>query len=547
MFKTLVLVALSSVLLMHPSAAQLPVPPGSLDLQGQLLELTPEHLLVLHFEGGASDADLNGDGDKQDYVVSLRHHGSGRSQLFPVAISQVHWLRDPSTGEFSRYIALYVRESDHSVDLNGDGDLADEGAMLIDVRFRKLIKLPFAVKMSSIRFSGDSIAFSVSEAQQAAADLNGDGDASDFVVHVHDLKSQVTTNVGIASGGFSLDVRATGSGFAVLVWEFAQGGIDLGGDGLVSGNVMHLVSQAGLATNTGIAPLGHVVVGDAIVLAGSESFSGEDFDGDGVVSTNKALLLLDVETGNADYLGVSDLLLGLGTFTTSTIAPYAYTQFDGEILRVNTLDGTLATVDSMPVPVGEDLAVVYVPESGVSDLNGDGDFGDVVIHLADVETQTPATNLGVSTQPIFNQPVAKGADGVVVTTISEKSQGNRDRNLDGDTKDFTLLVHHVASGQNHEVPLGVVQFETSSGLVAFLVSEAGNGSANLNHDGDAKDHVLHVMNVRTGQLMNLKAGTASFQLVGRRLAWTVSEQDEGGSDFNGDGDSLDLFVHMLEL
>src|SRR5438874_12739824 len=83
----------------------------------------------------------------------------------------------------------------------------------------------------------------------------------------------------------------------------------------------------------------------------------------------------------------------------------------------------------------------------------------------------------------------------------------------------------------------------SGDWVAFLVPEENR---DLNGDGDTKDSVLHVVDVRTLQVINL--GLAGDPLLaaqnagppvaiaGNTLAVLVSEQYQGNKDLNGDGD-----------
>ena len=67
------------------------------------------------------------------------------------------------------------------------------------------------------QLDGNRVAFRVSESRQGATDLNGDGDALDFVLHVYDAVADATVNVGLdAAGDFQLD----GNRVAFSVSEF---------------------------------------------------------------------------------------------------------------------------------------------------------------------------------------------------------------------------------------------------------------------------------------------------------------------------------------
>ena len=68
--------------------------------------------------------------------------------------------------------------------------------------------------------SGDYAVVRVYESAQGGQDLNGDGDLFDCVLHVYDFRSQQLTNLGLAL----LDQALFDSPFAsCLVWEFKQG------------------------------------------------------------------------------------------------------------------------------------------------------------------------------------------------------------------------------------------------------------------------------------------------------------------------------------
>ena len=69
-----------------------------------------------------------------------------------------------------------------------------------------------------------------------------------------------------------------------------------------------------------------------------------------------------------------------------------------------------------------------------------------------------------------------------------------------------------------------------------------------NLDGDAEDAVLHVIEPKAGEILNLKLAAATVpgpfgsrnpispQLDGQRLTFVAVESEQGGVDLNGDGD-----------
>ncbi|MGH9391804.1 MAG: hypothetical protein ACRD1Z_19555, partial [Vicinamibacteria bacterium] len=98
---------------------------------------------------------------------------------------------------------------------------------------------------------GDFVAMRTSEARSGGTDLNGDGDATDFVLQVFDWSTGLVRNTGLeASGGF----RMAGRYIAFTVLESRQGGTDLNGDGDTADLVQHIYdAETGVATNLGLA------------------------------------------------------------------------------------------------------------------------------------------------------------------------------------------------------------------------------------------------------------------------------------------------------
>ena len=79
------------------------------------------------------------------------------------------------------------------------------------------------------------------ESAQGGTDLNGDGDATDFVVHVFNASNRQTTNLGLAATSGSLQGDGQLLGFRVR--ETEQGNTDLNGDGDTNDDVLHVFRQ----------------------------------------------------------------------------------------------------------------------------------------------------------------------------------------------------------------------------------------------------------------------------------------------------------------
>ncbi len=206
----------------------------------------------------------------------------------------------------------------------------------------------------------------------------------------------------------------------------------------------------------------------------------------------------------------------------------------------------LAVSSFPPFDVDGDLVAFSVSESDQGDLNGDGDTSDPVLHVFDAATgMTTNVELAFSTLGNFD-------GGRVAFAVSESGQGGTILNGDGDTNDNVLHVFDAATGTTTNLGLAASfgRIVVDGTLVAFLVSESGQGGTNLNSDGDSNDAVVHVFDAAAGVTTNLGLAAAKVDLDGGLLAFAVSESgqgDEGGTDLNSDGDSGDLVVHVAVL
>jgi len=212
------------------------------------------------------------------------------------------------------------------------------------------------------------IAFVVDESAQGNADLNGDGDAEDAILHVFDARTQSTTNMRIAvQGSFTEGLALSDEFLAFAVDEQANGMTDVDGDGQADdvALLVYDLSKApfGLAVpGLGLPnPLGfrnprralvdaHPTIADGLVgFFAAESLASGDLNGDGDVLDYAVLQLFDP---------------GSGIVLNSSLATSGWSQA--------VIAGTWT---------------VLVSEDGQGqDLNGDGDTLDLVIHTYDPRT-----------------------------------------------------------------------------------------------------------------------------------------------------------------
>lgn len=189
-------------------------------------------LLLSVDEAPNGGVDRNGDGDGFDTVLHVYDVPSGVTTNLTTALSLGGPMR---SGD--RLIALIVDEDDQGADFNLDGDIDDLVVGVYDRvggTFANTVLQTFDAKVLS---SGGTLVFCVSEAQQGA-DLNGDGDADDFVLHAWDAETGTASSLGLQRQG----LRGVASEELVLflVSEAAQG-VDLDGDGLLTSDVAHAI------------------------------------------------------------------------------------------------------------------------------------------------------------------------------------------------------------------------------------------------------------------------------------------------------------------
>jgi len=405
-------------------------------------------------------------------------------------------------------IAFTVDEVSQGGDYNGDGDSADDVLHVHDLTTGTTVNLSLAVR--GFRVDGRRVVFQVSELRHGPTDFNNDGDTVDDVLHVFDADSGVVTNLGLAIlDGFEVDED-------VLVFQIPEAGqeVDLNGDGDLLDDVVHVHDLAtGVTTNLNLAAEGLARLDQgsiAFAVNEAEQF-GADLNGDGD-ALDHVLHVVSPSAGTTNLqLAVSILFLA-GSFA----------DFDFR-------HGLIAVA-------------VREPDQGNSDLDGDGDLTDNVLHVHDTLTGV-TTNLGL---PIRNAAYGIG-DGFVATQVTEAEHAATDLNLDGDISDSVLQVHVAATGVTTNTRLAVFRFSIEGELVLAQVLERDQGGTDLTGDGDALDLALILYDASTGIIDNPRApGERTRRLGSDLLAFEVQENLHGG-DLNGDGDILDRILFLYDL
>jgi len=402
-------------------------------------------------------------------------------------------------------VAFDVPEfSQDETDLDGDGDVLDRVLHVYDFVDGSLTNLGLACELGTVVVGGVLVAFAVPEDDQGDADLNGDGDTEDLVLHVYSAETGVTTNTGLAFLGTpELGIASV----AFQVFEDGQDATDLNGDGDTDDLVLHVYdARTGLTTNTQRASTSQVTFHDhAFGFTTDEPSSAADLNGDGDATDRYVFELYD-------------LLLGGVEQTPLALRPTFF-------LAAN-VDDWLVLVDEAEQEL---------------DLNGDGDELDGVWHQ--VDPHGPATVVLAYSSLDSRASIGNGS---ALALAAEEIDG-LDANGNGNLLDVQAVLHDPLHAQTFASALAVdplFPFALTSGHMAFGVSEAAQAQ-DLNGDADLGDVVLHSMDVGTGSVTNHGQAIAHLARAGEVLVLWLDESEDG-LDRNDDGDALDLVLTKFD-
>ena len=297
-------------------------------------------------------------------------------------------------------------------DLSGDGDFSDTVLRWLDTATGTVSNLCPATKVSVA--NGSAVFLRPESAGNAtgcpagvALDLNGDGDASDAVVHFWG-GSGSALNLNLAA----TDVAMSSSWIAALVPESGQGNADRNGDGDTLDTVLavHPASSSGSWTNVGWAADKIAISGSLVAFTVPEAAQGVDLNGDGDLN-DRVLRLYDAATGTQVNIGraVDDFVLG------------------------------------------DQLVAFRVNEAaqGQTDLNQDGDTADSVLQVYDRTTGQIRTSYQAAQAcflDVCDPRVPYRVSGRTVTFLSlEAEQGGLDLNGDGQPGGIAVQVFNAAA------------------------------------------------------------------------------------------------------
>lgn len=509
--------------------------------------------------------DLNADGDQLDQVWHVVDLTSGTLLGLGIASADIALASpdlEPVTSPTSAFVLIGVDESDQGEDLNGDGDLADS-------LFHGLDPATGTVRNSGLagtsvaRVHGSHALLGVSESQQGG-DLNGDGTLG-TVAYLWDLAGP---GAPLATGLPITGVHAAHAGFFLVGVLESAGAQDRNGDGDATDVVLHAIeTSTGTVTNAAVALATHVAQFFAPVVEArgahsvsivSELRQSEDLNGDGDLLDdvpfvfgpwgfrNVGIAVGSTTIGGGHGTPIQPNLVALGDEVLVLLAresDHDSTDLNGDgdvndsVLLVHTLaDGTTVGLGQAAFrsALQEPLLVYQAREDAQgSDWNDDGDLDDLVLRVYDLERETD-WNLGLTSFHTNDMPQVHGR--LVALTHAEP---------DGST-DPLLVLADARTQDFLPTDLAPTDFRIQPGGVLSVSASEGVALEDLNGDGDLGDQVLHVLYPRLGVELNTGATGVPMDGDGRRFPFAAREVEDG-VDRNGDGDLADVTLRLLRV
>jgi len=132
----------------------------------------------------------------------------------------------------------------------------------------------------------------------------------------------------------------------------------------------------------------------------------------------------------------------------------------------------------------------------------------------------------------------------VAFKVPEDDYPGPDLNGDGDYSDLVAFTYHFPSATLFASGLAVDSIDGTQATFLCNVSEQKQGHTDLNGDGDPDDHVGHVLDALQGRSANLGLSASAIDVAGDFAIFNVYEFGQGAVDLNGDGDVLDSVLHL---
>ncbi len=533
--------------------------------QVQLSESWLFYLVVESSQG----RDLNGDSDEADEVLHVyntetdetRNLGLDSSRLFEVSGS---WL------------ATAVSESDQSEHLNGDRDMEDRVLHIYDLEHDETVNLRQSVSYSYEFLSEEWTGFMVDEDAQSR-DLNGDDDMGDEVYHLYNLETREIRNLALA-----------GTLLREYPWSASQ--FILG-----KSSVVVFVGESVQGCPRGSIYIHDLPSGETRRLAVVNEWSidcvrdpwdslpcpsGYNIDRSGswllFQSTESELYLLNIDTGEIRNIGPGDWDSLLVTGDRLMFSR------DG---TVHVHDLETCVTERLPfagAAVGVCGKWLVSQESKSCFCGVDVDHECFLLHLCDFETRE-VTTFGqdaaggaafvrfVGDWLLFTQswatvddPCGEPVDALHAYNLKTGEARNLgglypqlwsaygDQHLAYYSSGRLLRFHNLAMNEIKELDVGRSRFLDADGPWVVITVYEPWGGEDLNGDGDTEDYVLQVLNVADERVINVSVGVplrysqVVLSLTGNVLAFEASEASQG-RDLNGDGDVEDYVMYVADL
>jgi hypothetical protein len=416
-------------------------------------------------------------------------------------------------------------------------------------------------------YAGDEelIALGVLEAGQGALrDRNGDGDDLDQIVHAYDPVARTTRNLGFAlSPAFPGALQVSAGWIWMVGSEDAQGHEDKNLDGdAADEHLLVLVPGSDRPTRgpaLALARIAPVVEGRLAAFAVSEADQhGADRTGDGDAN-DSVPCVFDPATGVVRSPGLAmGAALGFHdgwlAFTTAELELGLDLNGDGDasdavlqFFEASTgrrVNSGLASALFAPIELGGEWLVLVDEAAQDLDLDLDGARESLVAHAFEPAAER-VQSLALPCE--LRAPVPQPG-GSRICFFAHEAPGV-DRNGDGDSDDVTAVIHDAEMDRFFAPGLALEGSSPgvawSGELLALDVSEAAQ-SEDLDGDGDRLDLVVHVVAPATGGVRNLELASHGVSAT-PELVLVPRFEGDAGLDWNGDEDHDDLVLFVWDL
>ena len=194
--------------------------------------------------------------------------------------------------------------------------------------------------------------------------------------------------------------------------------------------------------------------------------------------------------------------------------------------------------------------LAFTIDEEARDLNRDRDMDDTVVALVDLRTMT-IVDPALATDPNLSDadedvPIAV-SESLIAIQVSEADQGSRDLNGNGRAQDLVLHVYNPATKQLTN--LGVSgRFPTWAGNKLYFAQSEALAAKDLNGDKDGNDLVVAAYDPATRQVQNLQQdASGGMKATTGWVAAMTLEAAQQGKDLNGDGDVSDTVVQLYDI